>query len=418
MIAESVGADTQAVLLLTAALGKRTDTSPRPLSPSEYSAFADTMRKASLRPADLLRSASPVAIGELVGEMPGGRRGRIAADRVGRLLERGGLLSIALTRWTCAGVWVVSRADPGYPSRYKRVLKNSAPPIVFGIGPQALLERGGLAVVGSRKPEPSSAAYAEAAGRWAADAGIQVVSGAARGIDELAMLSCAEAGGTSLGVVAESLLRQSTRRQFRDPIMRERLSLISSFDPEAPFSVGNAMARNRWIYALADRGLVVACSEESGGTWAGAIEALKHGFPVYARHGNPDRPGNEALIQRGARPIDDDFGILLLETPATAVSPLKVKLHSFVEQQENTSDVPGPEEIFSSVAPLLLKVLHEPRTSKEVAEQTKLPKTLVDKWLKRLVDDQRAKKVKTRFHASTVAGSVNDQPSLFPAMEA
>jgi hypothetical protein len=30
-------------------------------------------------------------------------------------------------------------------------------------------------------------------------------------------------------------------------ILAGRLALISSFDPEAPFSVGNAMARNRWI---------------------------------------------------------------------------------------------------------------------------------------------------------------------------
>jgi predicted Rossmann fold nucleotide-binding protein DprA/Smf involved in DNA uptake len=478
MIADAIGADTQAVLLLTASLGKRTGDVPKPLLPSEYSSLAEAMREASLRPADLLGNASAGAIEELLAEMPAGKRGRIAADRVVRLLERGGLLSLALTRWTGAGLWVVSRADAAYPSYYKRVLKNSAPPIVFGIGPQGLLERGGVAVVGSRKPEPSSAAYTEAAGRWAAASGMQVVSGAARGVDELAMLACADVGGTSLGVVAESLLQQSTRRQFRDPIIGGRLTLISSFDPEAPFSVGNAMARNRWIYALADRGLVVACSKESGGTWAGAIEALRRGFPVYARRGNPDRPGNEALIEHGARPIEDDFSLLMRDEPApvAAASALQVATsidtqHHATEAQDHATDphehaidphdraigphdraidrhdraidrhdraidrhdraidrhdraidpeerakvVPISEEIYAAVAPMLLRLLREPLTAKELVERTEMPKILVARWLKRLVDERRATKAKTRYQAADLVHARSEQPSLFQA---
>ena len=415
MIAEAIGTDTQAVLLLTAALGKRASGGEKPLMPSEYSALAEVMRKTNLRPADLLRAASVCTIEALVAEVPSGKRGRIAADRVIRLLERGGLLSLALTRWTNAGVWVLSRADSMYPSRYKRVLRNSAPPIVFGVGPQALLERGGVAVVGSRKPEPSSAKYAEAAGYWAAGVGMQVVSGAARGVDELAMVACAGAGGSSLGVVAESLLQQSTRRQFRDPILEGRLALISSFDPETPFNVGNAMARNRWIYALADRGLVVACSEERGGTWAGAIEALRHSFPVFARRGNLDRPGNEALIQRGAIPIEDDFSLLVCLQVSPFASETTLKLTDAVRSEDpnipNASSL--AEEIFSVVALLLLRMLHEPMTAKEVVDLTKLPKTLVDNWLKRLVVEQRVTKVKTRFQSSNMQDSINDQPSLF-----
>lgn len=411
MITDAVGGDTEAVLLLTAALGrKRVGDGEKPLAPSEYSLLAEAMRNANLRPADLLRTASADAIATLLAEMPSGKRGRIAADRVARLLERGGMLSLALTRWTGAGLWVLSRADAAYPTRYKRVLKNSAPPIVFGIGPQAFLEYGGLAVVGSRKPEPSSTTYAEAAGRWAAGSGMQVVSGAARGVDELAMLACAHAGGTSLGVVAESLLQQSTRRHFRDQILGGHLTLISSFDPEAPFNVGNAMARNRWIYALADRGLVVACSEESGGTWAGAIEALRHDFPVYARRGNLDRPGNEALIQRGARPIEDDFSLLspIEEPSAIPKPPLGVG-----EQQESAKPATLSDEVFASVSVIVLRVIREPMTAQEVAECMQLPKPLIDRWLQRLVSEQHAIKVKTRYQASSVQDTVVEQPSLF-----
>jgi len=413
MIADRIGTDTQAVLLLTAALGKRSNATVKPLLPSEYSALAESLLKLNLRPADLLGDASAGAIEALLVEMPVGKRERITADRVARLLERGGLLSLALTRWTGAGLWVVSRADAEYPARYKRVLKNSAPPIVFGIGPQALLGTGGVAVVGSRKPEPSSAAYAEAAGRWAAGAGMQVVSGAARGVDELSMLACTDAGGTSLGVVAESLLQQSTRRQFRDPIIGGRLALISSFDPEAPFSVGNAMARNRWIYALADRGLVVACSEESGGTWAGAIEALRQGFPLYARRGNPDRPGNEALIRHGAWPVEDDFDVLLRDRTPRVISAVVVQDAPPPQLLGHAIPETIPERIFAAVAPLLLEVLREPATAKELAELTGLSKVIIDHWLKRLVAEERAIKVKTRYQAVNSQRPVKYQPLLF-----
>lgn len=415
MIAEAIGADTHAVLLLTATLGKRTRDDQKPLMPSEYSVIAEAMRKVNLRPADMLRLSSESAVETVLAEVPAGKRERITAERVRALLERGGLLSLALTRWTGAGLWILSRADVAYPSRYKRVLKNAAPPIVFGIGPQALLDRGGVAVVGSRKPEASSTDYAEAAGRWAADVGIQVVSGAARGVDELAMCACAEAGGTSVGVVAESLLQQSTRRSYRDLILTGRLTLISSFDPEASFNVGNAMARNRWIYALADTALVVACSAESGGTWAGAIEAIRHSFPVYARRGNSERPGNEALIERGARPIEDDLSPLLLVQGTSIDSEPETHLPNSIPTKEQDHITSGSlsEKIFATMASLLLGELHEPLTVQELSDRTDLPKVLINKWLKRLVDENRASKVKSRFQSSEIRKSIDEQPSLF-----
>ena len=47
---------------------------------------------------------------------------------------------------------------------------------------------------------------------------------------------------------------------------------------------------------------MVAAGKESGGTWTGAIENLKHGWvPLWVKeHPDPDS-GNAALVQRGAR---------------------------------------------------------------------------------------------------------------------
>jgi predicted Rossmann fold nucleotide-binding protein DprA/Smf involved in DNA uptake len=71
---------------------------------------------------------------------------------------------------------------------------------------------------------------------------------------------------------------------------------------EAPFNVGNAMARNNYVYCLADAGVVVTTSKESGGTWAGAMESLKHGWvPLWVKEHPDAGSGNAALVHRGAR---------------------------------------------------------------------------------------------------------------------
>lgn len=175
------------------------------------------------------------------------------------------------------------------------------------------------------------------------------------------------------------------------------------------------MARNRWIYALADRGLVVACSKESGGTWAGAIEALRHGFPVYTRRGNPERPGNEALIEHGARPIGDDFSIIMRDEVTQRVSTLALQDQSHIDPQDRATHLPIPEEIYAAVAPILLRLLRESLTANEVVERTELPKTFVARWLKRLVDEGLPVRVKTRYHAVGLEHAIEEQPSLFPA---
>jgi predicted Rossmann fold nucleotide-binding protein DprA/Smf involved in DNA uptake len=127
-----------------------------------------------------------------------------------------------------------------------------------------------------------------------------VVSGGAKGVDAAAMQTCGEAGGIVIGVLAADLLRASVNRQNRQGLQSGQLVLISPFNPEAGFNAGNAMARNRYIYALADYAVVVDSAEGEGGTWAGAIEDLRHEWtPLYVREA-ADKPGNLALIKKGA----------------------------------------------------------------------------------------------------------------------
>jgi hypothetical protein len=78
-------------------------------------------------------------------------------------------------------------------------------------------------------------------------------------------------------------------------------SLVSPYHPESGFTVGNAMGRNKLIYALADYGLVVSADHKKGGTWEGAVEELKRkpGRPVFIRMTGSVPVGNRKLVELG-----------------------------------------------------------------------------------------------------------------------
>jgi predicted Rossmann fold nucleotide-binding protein DprA/Smf involved in DNA uptake len=289
--------NTQAILLLTAPLiaGRGTSSSEL-LSPGEYKRLARHLREIQRQPADLV---SPDAADLLRACQP-----VIDEARLQRLLGRGFLLSQVIERWQARAIWVVSRADAEYPRRLKARLREDAPAVIYGCGDMSLLESGGLAVVGSRHVDDSLIDYTMAVGRLAARAGRTLVSGGAKGIDQAAMRGALEAGGKVSGVLADSLEKTTMNREHRNLLLDGQLVLISPYDPSAGFNVGNAMQRNKLIYALADASLVVSSDLNKGGTWTGAVEQLdKLKFvPVYVRSTSGSSPGLDALRSKGALP--------------------------------------------------------------------------------------------------------------------
>src|SRR5690606_29512685 len=165
----------------------------------------------------------------------------------------------------------------------------------------ALLESGGLAVVGSRHVDDSLIDYTMAVGRLAAQAGRTLVSGGAKGIDQAAMRGALGAGGKVSGVLADSLEKTTMNREHRNLLLDGQLVLISPYDPSAGFNVGNAMQRNKLVYALADASLVVSSDLNKGGTWSGAVEQLgRFKFvPVYIRSTGESSAGLDGLRKKG-----------------------------------------------------------------------------------------------------------------------
>lgn len=350
--------NTQAILLLTAPLiAGRSEPSSELLTHGEYKRLAQFLRDKNRQPADLLALDAQ----ELLAEC----QHLIDSNRIKRLLNRGFLLSQAIERWQARAIWVVSRADENYPKRLKARLKHDAPAVLYGCGDAAILDEGGLAVVGSRNVDDALLEYTENIGRLTANAKRILVSGGARGIDQAAMRGAIGAGGRVSGVLADSLERTVMNREHRNLLIEGQMVLISPYDPSAGFNVGHAMQRNKLIYALADAALVVSSDFNTGGTWAGAIEQLDklRLVPVYVRSLGNIGKGLEALQQKGALPWPNPQDL------DTFAAVFNVELPS--DPEARVKELARKMKIF--------------KTDAEVAKDLNISKGQAKKWLERLV---------------------------------
>src|SRR5690606_998722 len=116
-------------------------------------------------------------------------------------------MAFEVDRLEQSGIAVVSALDDAYPRRLRQRLGDGAPPLLYVAGDVALLARDSLASVGSRTVDEAGAAVARRAARVAVERGLAVVSGGARGVDQLAMLEAWESGGVAVGVLSEGLVR-------------------------------------------------------------------------------------------------------------------------------------------------------------------------------------------------------------------
>lgn len=301
----TVSNNTQAILLLTAPLiTSRREQSLELLSTGEFNRLMKVLYENNREPSDLLGPEASELMNEIGNSFD--------VERLNRLLQRGFLLTQALDKWQTCSIFVVSREDPEYPQRLRSRLQEYAPPVLYGCGDSTILNTGGLAIVGSRNIDETLVEYTENVGRLAARSGYTVISGGARGIDQTAMGGALQAEGKVIGVLADSLDRHALSRELREYIMSDQLVLISPYDPSAGFNVGNAMQRNKAIYALADAALIVSSDYKKGGTWSGAIEQLeKYRFiPVYVRSNGEPEKSLKALLEKGAfswpEPIDEE----------------------------------------------------------------------------------------------------------------
>jgi predicted Rossmann fold nucleotide-binding protein DprA/Smf involved in DNA uptake len=117
------------------------------------------------------------------------------AERIARLLDRAAGLAIALERLDHSGIWTITGVGQRYPERLRSRLRDAAPVVLHGVGDTSLLETDGVGIVGSRDISSEGTRVAREIAQIAVRSGLPVVSGAARGVDQVAMNGAFEAGG-------------------------------------------------------------------------------------------------------------------------------------------------------------------------------------------------------------------------------
>ena len=280
----------KAVIALTSRLGD----SKRPsLSPTEWDHFAHVLDDQQIDLSEVFEddfdAASIPGITETI------------ATKIEQLLETAGATTVEAADLKRYGIATITIVDDQYPLSFHQRLGSLAPPVIYTVGNLELLTGDGIGIVGSRNVTEEGKVVSESIAAEAVRNQRSVVSGGARGVDSFAMNAAFKAGGTVVGVLADSLQARIRKPSTLQAIDEGTVCLVSQQIPSSGFTPHSAMARNKLVYALAEVTVVVATDLESGGTWAGATEALKKANGhVVVWLGDGAGPGNQALLDLGA----------------------------------------------------------------------------------------------------------------------
>lgn len=403
----NISENTQAILLLNAPLlyGNKSKV-VKPLSLKEYDLISDELKRLNYQPKDLLSDVSRQLIDKLAHI--------VSAQRLSELLNRGFLLAQCVDYWSSRGIWVVSRADDAYPQIYKQRLKNKSPILIYGCGDKNILTQGGIAIVGSRNIADNLVAYTINQVDNLVRLSQNIISGGARGVDKVSMLSCLQRGGYSCGVLADSLAKSVLDAEYRKYIASGKLILISAVDPDAGFNVGNAMARNKYIYALANAGLIVNSDFAKGGTWTGAVEVLKEQpeFSLFVRENDLTNKAFVELCKLGARQWElpktkNDLEFLISKhshvVPSVNVTQdlfnldekeiVRITTDSYDKSKVNDIDSMA-YKFFNS---LILNYLEEPKSKKELLKTfSVISKNIFNQWIDEMLKEQLIETIKIK----------------------
>jgi DNA processing protein len=263
----------------------------------------------------LLSAGSPAAVRALSPE----EAARIAGEEravVAPLLEEaeGKEIEKDTRRLLDSGARVLFLTDPGYPALLREI--HDPPPVLFARGIH-FPESPAIALVGARRASRAGLDAARALATGLVEAGVNVVSGFARGIDAAAHRAALDAGGQTAAVFGCGI------DVCYPPEQKDLLeALLASGTALSEFPMGtepepwNFPVRNRIIAGLARIVCVVEAAEKSGSLITARC-ATDYGRDVAAVPGSilsPGTLGSNALLKDGAifvRNADD----LLRELP-------------------------------------------------------------------------------------------------------
>jgi DNA processing protein len=213
----------------------------------------------------------------------------------------------------------VSRSEPWFPERLRRIHDPPVGLFVRGSAPLDLFEGPCVAVVGARACSQYGTEVATTLARELASAGVLVVSGLARGIDAAAHRGALAAGRTA-AVLGCGIDRDYPRAHAGLAAEVTAAGLIvSEYAPGVEPAPWRFPARNRIVAGLCDATVVVEARVRSGALITADL-ALEEGREVLAVPGEITShlsAGTNGLLRLGATPVTSAADVL----EAVGVSP-------------------------------------------------------------------------------------------------
>lgn len=248
------------------------------------------------------------------------RTAGLGPKTVTRLLTVRGEVDVAAL-WSQAdsqGIRVLTSEDQDYPARLKEI--EQPPPVLFVRGAWLAEDEISVAIVGTRRVTAYGRQVTDQLAAGLASRGVTIVSGLARGVDEIAHSSALAAGGRTVAVLGSGVdnIYPPENRGLADTISANG-ALMSDYPMGTPPEGSNFPARNRIISGLTMATIVIEAGEKSGALITAGF-AAEQGRDVFAVPGSilaPQSKGTNRLIQDGAQPLltpDDVLQGLRLES--------------------------------------------------------------------------------------------------------
>ncbi len=199
------------------------------------------------------------------------------------------------------GVSLILRDDPNFPALLREI---PFPP--FGLyyrgAPVSIKPK--IAIVGTRKATATGLATAEQFATELSQAGLEIVSGLALGIDAAAHTGALEAGGVTIAVLANGLdsIYPRQNSDLHASIIANGGTILSEYPLGQKSYQNQFLERNRIVSGLSLGVLAIEAPERSGtlATARFAVEQNRDVFVVPGAINNTNYQGSHALIQSGA----------------------------------------------------------------------------------------------------------------------
>lgn len=191
-----------------------------------------------------------------------------------------------------------------YPKQLREIY--NPPKRIYAIGNIEILNKVGIAIVGSRKATEYGKKVAFRLSKDLSERDIVTISGLAKGIDSHAHIGSLNVqNGKTIAVLGSGIkvIYPKENIELARQIVRKGGCIISEYPPDETPNKSNFPERNRIISGLS-KGVVIVEASEKSGALITADFALEQGREVFAVPGNiysTTSVGTNKLIQQGAK---------------------------------------------------------------------------------------------------------------------